>query len=74
MIALVQKHGFIHAVDFMLIKLLDLIDGCYTANPLIALHPQPVHGVLHAEDSDIQNDVSYIAGGPTTKRKPSSRL
>jgi hypothetical protein len=38
----------------MLIKLLDLIEECYTTHPLLINHAVPVQEDLYSADSDIQ--------------------
>jgi hypothetical protein len=49
--------------DLVLIKLLDLMQGCYTANPLLVITPKTSKpALLHADDSDLQYDHETVKG------------
>jgi hypothetical protein len=37
LVKLVDERGFVAPVQYVLMKLLDLVSGCYTANPVLCL-------------------------------------
>jgi len=64
LIDIIEKHGFIQPADIMRVKLLDLVDGCYTVHPLLVSIPEPTKHVAHADDSDIHYDDTILQGIP----------
>ena len=48
MTELIDTYGFIQPADITRIKLMDLVDGCYTAEPLIVGLPPTTKHVAHA--------------------------
>ncbi len=64
LVDIVDKFGFIKPADIMVMKLLDLVNGSYTASPLLAKQPLAPEGLDHPVDSDIQHDKSRIRGHP----------
>ncbi len=70
LVSLVEAHGIVSAPDFMLMKLLDLVSGCYTLNPLLIAYPVPENSLQpHSDDTDIQTVNEQVTGAPAPYTK-----
>lgn len=70
LVAMLEECGFIQPADIMRIKLMDLVEGAYTAEPLIVNLPPTTKHVAHADDSDIQYEADPIRGAPASNLNP----
>ncbi len=60
----VDTHGFISVADFTLVKLLDLIPGCYATHTQLVLVPKTTKDEIAADDSDVQRNSAPVPGAP----------
>ena len=64
LVSLVEAHGIVTAADVTLMKLMDLVAGCYTLNPLLIGYPVPEDAMQHSDDTDIQNSQLRVNNAP----------
>ncbi len=65
LVDIVDQYSFVNAADLMLIKLQDLVPGCYVTSEMLVNTTMPADPSLAtSEDSDIQFEKQRLTGAP----------